>query len=113
MKNILTADMYQQPDLFGHPISRQMLQQADGRDCVWTVNRIGETIENFIRAFTEYYKGNENIAAFDVFHEPTEEPSQQYYQNEWRELVYCYCEHSKEKFRTWLKDKYKTLEKTE
>ena len=49
-----------------------------------------ETIENFIRAFTEHYKGNENIAAFDVFHEPTEEPSQQYYQNEWRELVYCY-----------------------
>ncbi len=27
---------------FGHPISRQMLQQADGRDCVWTVNRIGK-----------------------------------------------------------------------
>lgn len=69
-----------------------------------------KTIENFIRAFTEHYKGNTNITAFDVFHEPTEEPSQQYYQNEWRELVYCYCEHSKEKFRSWLKEKYGTLE---
>lgn len=70
-----------------------------------------KTIENFLKAFTEHYKGNENIIAFDIFHEPTEEPSQQYYQNDWRELVYCYCEHSKEKFRVWLKKKYGTLEK--
>lgn len=69
-----------------------------------------KTIENFIKAFTEHYKGNSDIIAFDVFHEPTEEPSQQYYQNEWRELVYCYCEHSKAKFRQWLKEKYGDLE---
>lgn len=69
-----------------------------------------KTIENFIKGFTEHYKGNREIIAFDVFHEPTEEPSQQYYQNEWRELVYCYCEHSKAKFRQWLKEKYGDLE---
>lgn len=68
------------------------------------------TIENFIKAFTEHYKGNNDIIAFDIFHEPTEEPSQQYYQNEWRELMYCYCEHSKAKFRKWLKNKYGDLQ---
>lgn len=70
-----------------------------------------ETIRNFLKAFTEHYKGNENIIAFDIFHEPTEEPSQQYYQNDWKELIYCYCDHSKEKFRQWLKDKYGSLDK--
>ncbi len=70
-----------------------------------------ETIRNFLKAFTEHYKGNEDIIAFDIFHEPTEEPSQQYYQNDWKELVYCYCEYSKEKFRRWLKEKYGNLER--
>lgn len=70
-----------------------------------------ETIRNFLKAFTEHYMGNENIIAFDIFHEPTEEPSQQYYQNDWKELIYCYCDHSKEKFRQWLKDKYGSLDK--
>lgn len=69
-----------------------------------------ETVRNFLKAFTEHFKGNENIIAFDIFHEPTEEPSQQYYQNEWRELVYCHCEHSKRRFREWLKEKYGSLE---
>lgn len=64
-----------------------------------------------MKAFTEHYKGNEDIIAFDIFHEPTEEPSQQYYQNDWKELVYCYCEYSKEKFRRWLKEKYGNLER--
>ena len=70
-----------------------------------------ETIRNFLKAFTEHYKGNEDVIAFDIFHEPTEEPSQQYYQNDWKELVYCYCRHSKEKFRQWLKEKYGNLDK--
>ncbi|MFP3154821.1 beta-galactosidase [Lachnospiraceae bacterium ZAX-1] len=69
-----------------------------------------DTVENFLKAFTEHFKGNTDIIAFDIFHEPTEEPSQQYYQNEWRELVYCHCGHSKEKFRLWLKEKYGSLE---
>lgn len=68
------------------------------------------TVEKFLKAFTEHFRGHETIMAFDIFHEPTEEPSQQYYQNEWRELVYCHCRHSKDKFREWLKVKYGCLE---
>ena len=67
-------------------------------------------IASFLKAITEHYKGNADIIAFDIWHEPTEEPSQQYYQNDWRELVYCYCDHTKEKFRKWLVKKYGTLE---
>ncbi len=68
------------------------------------------TVEHFLKAITEHYRGNEDIIAFDIFHEPTEEPAQQYYQNEWREMIYCYCDHSKAKFREWLKHKYGSLE---
>ncbi|MCL2034758.1 MAG: beta-galactosidase [Oscillospiraceae bacterium] len=69
------------------------------------------TVENFIRAFTEHYHGNDDIIAFDVIHEPTEEPSQQYYQVSWREMVYCYCGHSTAGFREWLKKKYGSLQR--
>lgn len=69
-----------------------------------------QSVENFINSFTEHYKGNEDIIAFDVIHEPNEEPTQQYYQKNWREMVYCHCIHSKAAFRKWLKNKYGTLE---
>lgn len=70
-----------------------------------------ETVANFLRAITAHYQGNDSIIAFDVIHEPTEEPSQQYYQISWREMVYCHCEHSKRGFRAWLEQKYGSLEK--
>lgn len=69
-----------------------------------------ETAENFVRAFVLHFKGNNNIHAIDVWHEPDEEPAQQYAQNEWRELMYCYCPHTVEKFRQWLGKKYGSLD---
>ncbi len=70
-----------------------------------------ETVENFLKAIAEHYKGDDRILAFDVLHEPTEEPCQQYYQIDWHEMIYCHCEHSKALFREWLKNKYGSLEK--
>lgn len=70
-----------------------------------------ETVENFVKVFVEHFKGNKNVYAIDIWHEPDEEPAQQYAQNDWRELLYCYCEHSVMEFREWLKQKYGSLEK--
>lgn len=70
-----------------------------------------ETVKNFLKTITEHYKGDERILAFDVLHEPTEEPCQQYYQIDWHEMIYCHCEHSKALFREWLQKKYGSLEK--
>ena len=69
-----------------------------------------KTVEAFLKVFTEHFKGNDTVLAFDIHHEPTEEPAQQYFQGDWREMMYCYCEHSKEKFRAWLRQKYGSLE---
>lgn len=71
---------------------------------------IMEEMRQFVRAITLHYKGNETILAFDVIHEPWEEPSQEYYIDSWKNSVYCYCEHSIKKFRKWLEEKYTTLE---
>ncbi len=69
-----------------------------------------DTAENFVNAFVTHYRGNKNIHAIDIWHEPDEEPAQQYAQNDWHELMYCYCPHSVEKYRLWLKKKYGSLE---
>ena len=70
-----------------------------------------ETVENFLQAIAGHYKGDERILAFDVLHEPTEEPCQQYYQTDWHEMIYCHCDHSKALFREWLLKKYDSLQK--
>ena len=70
-----------------------------------------ETVENFLKAIVGHFKGDERILAFDVLHEPTEEPCQQYYQIDWHEMIYCHCEHSKALFREWLLKKYGSLQK--
>jgi beta-galactosidase len=67
-------------------------------------------VKLFIKAITLHYKGNDNILAFDVIHEPWEEPSQEYYIDSWKNAIYCYCIHSIEKFKCWLQKKYETLE---
>lgn len=69
-----------------------------------------KTVENFVGAFVTHYKDNTDVYAIDIWHEPDEEPAQQYAQNDWRELTYCYCEHSIGAFREWLEKKYGTLE---
>lgn len=68
-----------------------------------------QTVENFVSVFVERYKDNENVMAIDIWHEPTDEPVQQYGQNNWKELFFCYCEHSVEGFREWLRRKYGSL----
>lgn len=68
------------------------------------------TVKNFVQAFALHFKGRENVLAIDVWHEPDEEPAQQYAQGDWRELLYCYCDYSVRKFRNWLKGKYGSLE---
>lgn len=69
-----------------------------------------ERMEKFVRNITAHYKGNDTILSFDVIHEPWEEASQEYYIDSWKNSVYCYCEHSVNKFRVWLQDKYKDLD---
>lgn len=69
-----------------------------------------DRMKKFVKNISLHYKGNDTILAFDVIHEPWEEPSQEYYIDSWKNSVYCYCKHSIEKFRVWLKQKYGTLE---
>ncbi|MHB8063422.1 MAG: beta-galactosidase [Ruminiclostridium sp.] len=66
-------------------------------------------VQQFIKEITLHYKGNDTILAFDVIHEPWEEPSQEYYIDSWKNGVFCYCSHSIEKFKGWLLSKYHTL----
>jgi beta-galactosidase len=72
--------------------------------------KVMERVKLFIKAITLHYKGDNNILAFDVIHEPWEEPSQEYYIDTWKNAVYCYCTHSIEKFKCWLQKKYETLD---
>lgn len=67
------------------------------------------SVKRFVQEFALHFKGWKEVLAIDVWHEPDEEPAQQYGQSDWRELLYCYCDHSVQKFRLWLKEKYKSL----
>lgn len=69
-----------------------------------------DKMKQFVKAVTLHYKGNDTMLAFDVIHEPWEEPSQEYYIDSWKNSVYCYCSHSVEKFKGWLREKYGNLE---
>lgn len=59
-----------------------------------------QTIENMVKAFVLHYKGNENVLAIDVWHEPCYEAGEDT----------CYCEHSIQHFKEWLEKKYGSLE---
>lgn len=69
-----------------------------------------ETMKKFVRNISQHYKGNDTILSFDVIHEPWEEPSQEYYIDSWKNSVYCYCDHSVKKFKSWLLNKYGDIE---
>lgn len=73
-------------------------------------DEVMDAMKHFVKEITLHYKGNDTLLAFDVIHEPWEEPSQEYYIDSWKNSVYCYCEHSIEKFKNWLKNKYKNLQ---
>lgn len=68
------------------------------------------SVKRFVQEFACHFRGRKNVLAVDVWHEPDEEPAQQYGQSDWRELLYCYCGHSVRKFRIWLEQKYGSLE---
>lgn len=69
-----------------------------------------QTVEAFVKTFVLHYQGDPNILAIDIWHEPTDEAVQHGQESNWKELMFCYCEHSLSAFRTWLKKKYGTLE---
>ena len=69
-----------------------------------------ETVENFVSVFVTHFKGNPNILAIDIWHEPTDEANQAPTAGNWKDGCFCYCEHSQAKFRTWLEEKYGSLE---
>lgn len=68
------------------------------------------TLESFVKAFVEHYKGNRNVLAIDIWHEPAEEAGTHYFENDWQETQMCYCHHSVEGFKTCLKHKYGSLD---
>ncbi len=65
----------------------------------------GELIENFIYRTAEHFASIPTVIAIDVWNEPHLEPMFDYS----GELL-CYCPHSIERFRSWLKQRYGTLE---
>ena len=72
--------------------------------------KVRDDMERYLRSLVEHYKGHPAIYAFDFIHEPTEEPIHAYFLDTWREMLYCYCPHTEEKFRGWLANKYGSLE---
>jgi beta-galactosidase GanA len=61
-------------------------------------------VERFIETLAAHVKDHPAMFAIDVWNEPHLEPMFDY-----RSDMLCYCEHSKERFRIWLREKYHTL----
>jgi beta-galactosidase GanA len=64
-----------------------------------------ELMCRFISSTARHFKDNETVAAIDVWNEPHLEPMFDY-----SGQLLCYCTHSINKFRSWLKERYGTLE---
>ncbi len=62
-------------------------------------------VERFIETLAAHVKDHPAMFSIDVWNEPHLEPMFDY-----RQDMLCYCEHSREQFRLWLKEKYKTLQ---
>lgn len=60
----------------------------------------------FLRAVVERYKDHPALYVYDVWNEPHMEPVWYY-----PDKLFCYCESSRLKFKAWLQDRYKTLER--
>jgi len=67
---------------------------------------VADRVARFIRTVAERYHSDENVISIDVWNEPHLEPM-----FDFRGELLCYCEHSRKAFRTWLKDKYGTIDK--
>ena len=59
---------------------------------------------DFIEKTAAHFAGEPAVAAIDVWNEPHLEPMYDYRSN-----MLCYCDNTQNKFRSWLKDKYRTL----
>lgn len=68
------------------------------------------TLESFVKAFVEHYKGNDNVIAIDIWHEATEEAATHYGGVDWKEHQFNYNKASIAGFRDWLQKKYGTLD---
>jgi beta-galactosidase GanA len=60
---------------------------------------------NFIYEVCKHYSGDDTVFCIDVWNEPHLEPMFDY-----SNRLLCYCSHSQEKFRKWLKEKYFSLD---
>ena len=69
-------------------------------------SRANDLINNFIYRTAAHFGENDTVIAIDVWNEPHLEPMFDYS----GELL-CYCEHSVNRFRSWLKERYVTLDK--
>jgi len=67
-------------------------------------DEVVEMAERFFKATATRYKGHPALYGYDVWNEPHFEVAQYFGE------VFCYCEASQEKFRRWLKERYKSLE---
>ncbi len=64
----------------------------------------GAGVGRFIETVASHVKSHPAVLAIDVWNEPHLEPMFDY-----REEMLCYCPHSKERFRAWLREKYHAL----
>jgi len=60
---------------------------------------------DFIYETSKHYANNDAVFCIDVWNEPHLEPMYDY-----SNQLLCYCVHSQEKFKNWLKERYTTLE---
>ena len=63
-------------------------------------------VETFIETTARHFSQYDEVVAYDVWNEPHLEPMYDYRSN-----MLCYCPHSIQAFRSWLKKKYGTVEK--
>lgn len=71
----------------------------------WDSAPAREAMEAFIEATARHYADRDSVIAIDVWNEPHLEPMFDY-----KDELLCYCNHSIEAFREWLKEKYTTLD---
>lgn len=70
----------------------------------WDSAPARRSMEAFIETTARHYATRDSVIAIDVWNEPHLEPMFDY-KNE----LLCYCDHSVEAFKLWLKEKYGTI----
>lgn len=73
---------------------------------------IKEEAEKYLTELIQALKGRKSLLGYDCWNEPHMEPA--WICNYWGNMgdrLFCYCSESRNKFRSWLKAKYATIEK--